>query len=101
MINSVTQTVIVRIPVEQVVVNINGENKKVYQFTEGFSLLEYDNGEVYPTSNPIQQWFIDTVLNGTDIGQRVFFQFEAQGERGNPSLDDKPRSLSDIQIGMG
>lgn len=106
MISTSDQTVIVRIPVEAVKIRFAGAERTVLQLAQAFTLAEYADGNVFPISCPLEEWILSTIVNsgvtpGTgDIGQRVYFQFEAPGERSNDGQDNKETSVTNIQTGL-
>ena len=86
--------IIVHIPVQEVKIRVNGADIKVFDLNQGFSYLEYTDGGLYQTSNPLKQWFIDCVYNSAQaVGGRYYFCFDNPGPRPNPGDDDSRNSL--------
>ena len=92
--------VIIHIPVREVCIRVNGADKRVFDLSQGFAHLEYSDGNIFQTSNPLKQWFIDVVYNSTQaIGSTFYFVFDSPGYS-NPGDDDSRRSLIDDVIGL-
>ena len=103
MLNPADNTVIVHIPIEPVVVRVNGADKKTYRLSQGFCVAEYPDGNIAHLSNPLEEWLLAVNVNGNAqgaaIGQNysVYFSFDTPGKLGNPGQDDEHRSLIDIE----
>lgn len=102
MINATSSDVIVHVPCTPVTIRWQGVERKVFQMGQGFALAEYNDSEVHPISNPLENW-IQTVAAGVEQAgsfANIYFIFEGEGKRGNPGQDDEHRSLTDLQVAI-
>ena len=101
MISQDDDTIIVHIPVEQTVLRFNGTDEPVYDLSQGMSIVEAPDAVTYFIDNPLRQWLIDVILNGTSgagtslSGQEVYFTFDEAGATASPGNDDNIRSITD------
>jgi hypothetical protein len=101
MIGTSDPTVIVRIPVENAKVRIGGEERSVLRLAQGFCFAEYGDGNVFPLSNPLEEWLISVCANAPGgIGQQVYFVFEAAGPRSNDGQGTALTDVTNIQTGL-
>lgn len=106
MIDTADQTVIVRIPVERVKVRIGGADRECLNLAQGFCFAEYGDGNVFPISNPMEQWLLDVTTNqgvtpgAGDKGQRVYFVFEAAGPKSNDGQGLAVTDVTNIETGL-
>ena len=100
MINATSSDVVVHVPVTQVTIRWQGAERKVFQMGQGFAHAEYNDSNVHAISNPLEDWLRTSAggIEQVDPMSNVYFTFEQEGERGNPGLDDKSRSLTDLQV---
>lgn len=99
MINAASDVVLVRIPIAPAMIQTNGGAMKCFTLAQGFCYAEYDDGNVFPISNPLEEWLMSVKKNSanTPNDMQIYVLFEAEGQRGNPGKDDEGRSLTDIQ----
>jgi hypothetical protein len=106
MIGTSDQTVIVRIPIERAKVRFGGEEREVIRLAQGFCFAEYGDGNVFPISNPLEQWLLDVTTNqgvtpgAGDKGQQVYFVFEAAGPASNDGQGTATTDVTNIQTGL-
>ena len=95
------QTVIIRIPFAVETIRFGGKDRQVINlFGKGFCAAEYQDGLVFPVSNPLDDWVYYTLLNQPTPGQNVYFLLEPEGKKGNPGQDDELRSLTDTLLAL-
>ena len=100
------QTVIIRIPVEKVKIRFGGAEKEVLNLAQGFCFAEYGDGNVFPISNPLEEWILSTIINsgstpgGGDKGQRIYFQLEAAGPPSNDGQGTAGTDVNNITTGL-
>lgn len=99
MLNTTNEVVLVRIPIAPALIRTNGGDMKCFTLAQGFCFAEYDDGNVFQISNPLEEWLMSVKKNSanTPNDTQIYFTFEAEGARGNPGLNDDGRSLIDIQ----
>ena len=99
MLNTTNNVVLVRIPIAPTTITTNGGAIKCFTLAQGFCFAEYDDGNVFPISNPLEEWLMSVKKNSENVPNdtQIYFTFEAEGARGNPGKNDDGRSLTDIQ----
>src|SRR5574342_437150 len=87
MLNAKNDDIVIHVPMEQVVVRIAGEDRKVLHPARGAAWVEHSDGTTTPITNPFLEWVITNMWNNTTTGGYSFgFQFEGPTQRG-PNLD--------------
>ena len=99
MLSGTDGIVLVRIPIAPTTIRTSGGDVKCFTLAQGFCFAEYDDGNVFQISNPLEEWLLSVKKDsgGTPNDLQIYFTFEAEGKRGNPGKDDEGRSLTDIQ----
>ncbi len=106
MISTEDQTVIIRIPISTVTIRFGGAERQVQALAQGFCFAEYGDGNVFPISNPLEQWLLDVTTNqgvtpgAGDKGQRVYFVFEAAGPASQDGQGTAITDVTNIQTGL-
>ena len=101
MISTSSNKVILHIPVCLQTVRFGGIDRKVASFSAGFVDAEYEDGNVFPVTNPLKDWLIDMesrVAGSTQSSSLVYFVFEGDRVKSNPGNDDNGPSITDDQF---
>ena len=101
MINQKSSDVIVSIAFEPVTVRFAGADRKVLRpSVRGFSTVEFDDGEVHPISNPLEEWFLGLINRSAGVGT-VYFEITGPGARSNEGQGTANYDVTNIQTSMG
>lgn len=102
MIGAPTDQILIHVPIEPALIRTNSGDIKCFRLSQGFCFAEYQDGNIFQISNPLEQWLMGVNTNADNVvsDSQIFFIFEAPGKRGNPGQDDEGRSIHDIQTAL-
>jgi len=105
MINQKSNDVIIRMNMEPAVVRFNGQDINVLRpSARGFCFVEFDDGDAYPISHPLEEWIMSIYNSGPTPGTSsvgtIYFVINPPGERSSDGQDDRTASVTNIQTSL-